>query len=190
MTTKVVVPFDLLNPIAFGNATLDASAAAAPRTYALPDASGTVMLVEQQMQNIVALGIAKKAPAGLVTGPYAISVGRFGVLIDGDAVYPATSGAPPRPPVTQPVNCLVVGEFADGDLCCVTAGAWPAIDNTGGAIAVPTAVYLDLEGTASDSPASSTGVPNQYLGMTCSNSYDDGIGGRFVLVNVAIGAPS
>lgn len=190
MTTKVVVPFDLLNPIAFGNATLDASAAAAPRTYVLPDASGTVMLVEQQMQNLVALGLAKKAPAGRVTGPYSISVGRFGVLIDGVAVYPATGGAPPRPPATQPVNCLVVGEFSDGDLCCVTAGVWPAIDNTGGAIVVPTAVYLDIEGTVADSPAATTGVPSQYLGMACSNSYDDGIGGRFVLVNVAIGAPS
>lgn len=183
-------PICFLNGIRVGNATIDASALTAPRNYALPDAAGTLMIAEQQMQNLVSLGLAKKAPAGFVVGSHAIGTGRFGVLVVDDAVYPATRGRLPSPITTNPVNCLVIGVFDDGDFCCAATGVWPVIDNSGRAFIAGSAAYLDFEGTASDSPASSAGVPSQYLGMTCSDSYDDGSGTYYVLVNITIGVPT
>lgn len=173
------------NIFKFGDASLDASALTGPHTVALPDADGTFMLAEQQMQNLVSLGLAWKLPLGSDTWRRAPSAYSFAVMDTQDSVMNVTTDIA-HVETNVPANCLIAGIAPDGDAYCVVGGAWLVRDESSGTIEPGTPVYFTSNGGVGDSPTN-TDI-NQCVGIACSGPLVDG-GNTYVRVSIQFNAP-
>jgi len=146
-----------------GKVDLDCSGASDEREVALPDADGTLMLLEQKYTNLIALGLAYIVTADEDIPPNRL-VAMYGDPVSGRNVYLA--GA-------SPASAFCPDGIAGGTQGIVLVGGIVELDVNTASISLPANIYVSNSGYGSPSPGGK-GACTQYVGQATGDEYASG----------------